>query len=170
MPNAPSFTTNNVRSLDELRTWLAASREEILEPALPIVDPHHHLRETAHGRYLLPELADDLASGHNIRATVFIDSQTSHRSDGPAVMRPVGETEFVLQSLAAPAASHASAWNPCAGIVGNIDITFGAAVREALEAHIGTAATSTTVCVGRRQIASTTRAFVPASPNWRHSD
>ena len=139
MPKAPSFTTNNVRSLDELRTWLAASREEILEPALPIVDPHHHLRETAHGRYLLPELADDLASGHNIRATVFVDSQTGHRRDGPAVTRPVGETEFVLQSLAAPAASRASAWNPCAGIVGNLDLTFGAAVREALEAHIAAA-------------------------------
>jgi hypothetical protein len=88
VPNAPSFTTNNVRSLDELRTWLATSREEILEPALPIVDPHHHLRETAHGRYLLPELGDDLASGHNIRATVFVDSQTLHRTTGPAVLAP----------------------------------------------------------------------------------
>ena len=135
MPNAPSFTTNNVRSLDELRTWLAASREEILEPALPIVDPHHHLRETAHGRYLLPELADDLASGHNIRATVFVDSQTMHRTTGSAFLRPVGETEFVLRSLAA-ATPRVAAWSPCAGIVGNLDLTSGAAVREALEAHI----------------------------------
>ena len=112
MPNAPSFTTNNVRSLDELRTWLATSREEILEPALPIVDPHHHLRETAHGRYLLPELGDDLASGHNIRATVFVDSQTLHRTTGPEFLRSVGETEFVLQSLAT-AAPQVAAWNPC---------------------------------------------------------
>jgi len=135
VPKAPSFTTNNVRSLDELRTWLATSREEILEPALPIVDPHHHLRETAHGRYLLPELGDDLASGHNICATVFVDSQTMHRTAGPAVLRPVGETDFVLQSLAATD-SRVAASNPCAGIVGNLDLTFGAAVREALEAHI----------------------------------
>jgi len=135
VPNAPSFTTNNVRSLDELRTWLAASREEILEPALPIVDPHHHLRETAHGRYLLPELADDLESGHNIRATVFVDSQTMHRTTGSAFLRPVGETEFVLRTLAA-ATPRVAAWNPCAGIVGNLDLTSGAAAREALEAHI----------------------------------
>ena len=136
MQNVPSFKSNNVRTLDELRTWLAASCEEILEPALPIVDPHHHLRETAHGTYLLPELAEDLASGHNIRATVFVDSQTSHRIDGPAVLRPVGETEFVLQCLAASSAARASQWNPCAGIVGNLDLTHGAAVRKALQAHI----------------------------------
>ena len=139
MPNAPSFTTNNVRSLDELHGWLAGGREEILEPALPIVDPHHHLRETAHGRYLLPELSNDLASGHNIRATVFADSQTMHRTAGPAVLRPVGETDFVLQCLATAAASRVAAANPCAGIVGNLDLTFGAAVREALEAHIAAA-------------------------------
>lgn len=135
MPQAASFTTNNVRSLAELRTWLAPRREEILEPSLSIVDPHHHLRETAHGRYLLPELAEDLASGHRIRATVFVDSQSMHRSDGPAVMRPVGETQFVMHSLDA-ATSRELAANPCAGIVGNLDLTFGAAVREALEAHI----------------------------------
>ena len=37
--------------------WLDRSREEVIEPDLPIVDPHHHLvdrPETA--RYLLPEL------------------------------------------------------------------------------------------------------------------
>jgi len=135
VPNAPSFTTNNVRSLCELDGWLAGAREEILEPGLPIVDPHHHLRETAHGRYLLAELAHDLASGHNIRATVFVDSQTLHRTTGSALLRPVGETEFVLRSLAA-ATPRVAAWNPCAGIVGNLDLTFGAAVREALEAHI----------------------------------
>ena len=62
--------------------------ETILEPDLPIIDPHHHLwdrpadllagRPTpAHGfdtviarsmRYLLPEFLADLNSGHNIRA------------------------------------------------------------------------------------------------------
>ena len=40
--------------------WLALRREEILEPELPIVDPHHHLVDRANtGRYLLPELLDD---------------------------------------------------------------------------------------------------------------
>ena len=134
--NVPAFKTNNVRTLAELKVWHAGgAREAILEPALPIVDPHHHLRDTPHGRYLLPELAEDLASGHDIRATVFIDSQTRHRADGPALLRPVGETEFVMQSLAA-ATANINQWQPCAGIVGTLDLTFGAEIRAGLEAHI----------------------------------
>ena len=136
MQSEPSFKTNNVRSLAELRAWHAGSREEILDPARPIIDPHHHLRDTAQGRYHLPELAEDLASGHNVRATVFVDSQTMHRTDGPELLRPVGETEFVMQSLAAPAAAGSVRWNPCAGIVGTLDLTHGAEVRAGLEAHV----------------------------------
>ena len=135
----PEFKTNNVRTLAELKVWQAGGAQEaILEPALPIIDPHHHLRDTAHGRYLLPELAEDLASGHNIRATVFMDSQTMHRTDGPALLRPVGETEFVMQSLAA-AAPNITHWQPCAGIVGTLDLTFGEEVRAGLKAHIAAA-------------------------------
>ena len=37
--------------------WLARqASEEILEPSLPIVDPHHHLWDRAGHRYLLDEL------------------------------------------------------------------------------------------------------------------
>ena len=40
--------------------WLALCHEEILDPGLPIVDPHHHLVDRANtGRYLLPELLAD---------------------------------------------------------------------------------------------------------------
>ena len=88
-----SFTTNNPRSLAELSAWQAGPAEPVLEPGLPIIDPHHHLREGAAGRYHLPELADDLARGHDVRATVFVDSQSGYRSDGPPLLRPVGETE-----------------------------------------------------------------------------
>ena len=100
MPHEP-FKTNNPRSLAGLRSWLAGSAEPALEPELPIIDPHHHLRENESGRYHLLELAEDLASGHNVRGTVFIDSQTMHRTAGPAWLRPVGETEFVTRALAA---------------------------------------------------------------------
>ena len=54
--------------------WLAKqAREYILEPDLPIVDPHHHLWQHANHRYLLDELLADTDSGHNITATVYID-------------------------------------------------------------------------------------------------
>ena len=34
--------------------WLAQVEEEVLDPALPIVDPHHHLWDNPGERYLLP--------------------------------------------------------------------------------------------------------------------
>ena len=47
--------------------WLERRREAALEPGLPIVDPHHHLIDRPEsGRYLLPDLLDDIASGHNV--------------------------------------------------------------------------------------------------------
>ena len=52
--------------------WLAtAEPEPIIEPALPIVDPHHHLWLRNGRRYLLDELLADLGTGHNVVATVF---------------------------------------------------------------------------------------------------
>ena len=43
--------------------WLAKRSEEILEPGLPIIDPHHHLWDAPRYRYMFPELLADLASG-----------------------------------------------------------------------------------------------------------
>ena len=72
--------------------WLAMLREEILEPALPIIDPHHHLWHARPDRYLLQDLVDDVRTGHNVLATVFIQCGSSYRSGGPEELRPVGET------------------------------------------------------------------------------
>ena len=51
--------------------WLAKHTEEILEPELPIIDPHHHLWDQPGYRYMVPELLADLSSGHKIVATMF---------------------------------------------------------------------------------------------------
>src|SRR5580692_959857 len=75
--------------------WLDRRRESILEPELPIIDPHHHLWDRPGWRYLLDDLLADLNSGHNILATVFIQARAMTRAGGPVEMRPVGETEFV---------------------------------------------------------------------------
>ena len=43
--------------------WLDRRHEEIIEPELAIVDPHHHLVDRPEtGRYLLPELLADTGS------------------------------------------------------------------------------------------------------------
>ena len=55
--------------------WLALRTEAVIEPDLPIIDPHHHLWDHAGNRYLFPELVGDLGAGHNIRATVFYNAR-----------------------------------------------------------------------------------------------
>ena len=63
--------------------WLARRTEAILEPDLPIVDPHHHLWERPGWRYMLDDLLADTNSGHNIVATVFVQCRSMHRAVGP---------------------------------------------------------------------------------------
>ena len=84
--------------------WLARQREEIIDPELPIVDPHHHLWSHDGNDYLFPELLADLSSGHKICATVFEECGSMYRADGPVELRSLGETEFVT-GVAAMSAS-----------------------------------------------------------------
>ncbi|HVN01268.1 MAG TPA: amidohydrolase family protein [Caulobacteraceae bacterium] len=133
--------------------------EAILEPDLPIVDPHHHLWDRVAGqlpppdpnaqvhpftkvvsrrpRYLFDELMSDLRSGHNVIATVFVQCGAMYRADAPENLRPVGETEFVNGVAAMTASGIYGKVRACAGIVGHADCTLGeAAVDQALEAHL----------------------------------
>jgi L-fuconolactonase len=101
--------------------WLGKLREEILEPDLPIVDPHHHLWDHPGSRYLLDELLDDVNSGHNIVATVFIQCGSGYRTSGPEEMRCIGESEFV-RGIAEEADRRAGKTRICAGIVSFADL------------------------------------------------
>ena len=121
--------------------WLALQTPEpILDPLLPIIDPHHHLLDHPRHRYLLAELLADTSSGHNITATVFVDCLAFYRADGPVPLKPVGETEFA-NGVAAMAASGSydklfGATRACAAIVSHADLTLGAAVVQVLQAQI----------------------------------
>jgi L-fuconolactonase len=124
---------------DALDAWLAQHSEDILEPELPIVDPHHHLwddRPEPMARYMLEDVLDDVDSGHNVKTTVFLQCGSMYRSSGPEALRPVGETEFV-NGIAAE--SESGLFGPAriaAGIVGYADLTLGGAVEEVLVRHI----------------------------------
>ena len=80
------------RDSNSLRAWLESRPpEEVLEPDLTIVDEHHHLWDSPQrGRYLLDELVVDLAPGHKIVKTMFMECEAMYRATGPAEMRPVG--------------------------------------------------------------------------------
>jgi predicted TIM-barrel fold metal-dependent hydrolase len=117
--------------------WLAkAPSEPILEPALPIIDTHHHLWERPDHRYLLHELLADLGTGHNVVATVFLECHAMYRAAGPVEMRPVGETEFVAGIAAMSDSGLYGPTRIAAGIVGFADLALGDRVAPVLEAHI----------------------------------
>ncbi|MDP6874205.1 MAG: amidohydrolase family protein [Alphaproteobacteria bacterium] len=116
--------------------WLAKVEEEILEPELAIIDPHHHLWLRNGYTYMMPELAVDLASGHNVAATVFAECHSMYRQDGPETEKSLGETEFVRGQAAM---SDSGAFGParaCDVMFGNVDMTLGAGVEALLEQHM----------------------------------
>jgi L-fuconolactonase len=117
--------------------WLERRHEEIIEPDLPIVDPHHHLVERPEtGRYLSPDLLADTSSGHNITATVYLEWLSMYRAHGPLELRPVGEIEFANGAAAMSASGGYGKTRVCAAIVGYADLALGAAVEKVLEAQI----------------------------------
>src|ERR1700731_4436765 len=116
--------------------FLAQHREEIIEPGLPIVDPHHHLWSRAGSIYLFPELLADLSTGHNIRATVFEECGSMYRADGPEEFRSLGETEFVTGVAAMSASGGFGPTRACAAMVGNVNLTLGSGVEPVLEVHL----------------------------------
>lgn len=119
--------------------WLASRVEEPLDPALPIVDAHHHLYDRPGVRYLFDDMLSDLRCGHNVRATVFVQARAMYRADAPAALQPVGETEFVNGMAAMSASGIYGDVRMCAGIVGFADLRDGDAVRPVLERHLAAA-------------------------------
>ncbi len=130
-------TRTGPRHAAELNAWTKLGKEEALEPELPIIDPHHHVWHDERGRYLFEELSEDVATGHNIIATVFVQTGINmYRVRGPAEMKPVGEVEFVNGIAAMSASGRFGKSQLCAGIVGFADLTLGDRVRPVLEAVI----------------------------------
>ena len=123
--------------------WLAQVEEEVLDPALPIIDTHHHLWDHREGRvdrrYLMDELQRDLRTGHNIVATVFIECRAMYGADGPEAMKPVGEVEFVNGIAAMAASGLYGNTRVAAGIMGFADLQQGSRVKATLEAQIAAA-------------------------------
>jgi L-fuconolactonase len=106
--------------------------EAILSPDLPIIDPHHHLMNHYGMVYEIDDLKADMANGHNILKTVYVECRRAYRESGPAALAPVGETELVN---AIASALPRGRTDFCAGIVGHADLTLGDAVDAVLDAH-----------------------------------
>lgn len=127
----------------------AETPEEVLEPDLPIIDPHHHLWDLRtfdtqphfsfeQNVYFCEEIMADLnAGGHNVVQTVFAQCGAFYRADGPDHMKCVGETEFVHGIAAMSASGYYGDARLCTGIFGTADLRPGASEsRAVLQAHM----------------------------------
>ncbi len=129
--------------------------EAILEPELPIVDPHHHLwdlrplvaafPEPHHSfiasiartpYYTFDGLLADTSRGHNVVATVFMECGAFYRAGASEALKSIGEVEFVGGVAAQSASGLYGPLRACAGIVGHADLLRGDAVVETLDALI----------------------------------
>ncbi|PKW16830.1 amidohydrolase family protein [Saccharopolyspora spinosa] len=112
--------------------------ETAREPALPIIDPHHHLwshpvvNYLPQEHYLIDELLTDTTAGHNVVGTVYVECSSNYRRTGPEALRPVGETEWVI-------AQRRPGRCELTGIVGYADPQLGDRIGEVLDAHHGSA-------------------------------
>ncbi|MEQ8859053.1 MAG: amidohydrolase family protein [Pseudomonadales bacterium] len=132
-----------------IERWLAQETPEpVLEPELPIIDPHHHLWDIRtmdaepfasfqQKVYLCEEFTADIrGSGHNVLQTVFAQCNAFYRADGPEVLRCVGETEF---AHGIGAMSRSGIYGParlCSGIFSTVDLRAGRSAQPALAAHM----------------------------------
>jgi predicted TIM-barrel fold metal-dependent hydrolase len=129
-------TTRSGLYADPRPDWLAQYTEDVIDPKRPIVDPHHHLWDRGGQVYLIEDIVKDIASGHNIIATVYVEARSMYRARGPEALQPVGEVEFVNGAAAMSASGGYGPAAICAGIVGHVNLLLGDGARGVLEAEI----------------------------------
>ena len=127
--------------------------EAILEPELPIIDPHHHLwdlrplmaafPEPRHPfiasialspYYTFNEIQAEIGCGHNVVGTVFMECGAFYNVGAADEMKPVGEVEFVNGVAAQSASGLYGPARLCEAIIGHADLTRGSAAGAVLDA------------------------------------
>ena len=114
--------------------WRALTVEPALEPELAICDPHHHLWEYPGSRYLPGDFTGEFGD-HRVTHTVFVECLQHYRTEGPDALRPIGETQWIDDLVAATDRIDGGP-RLAAGIVAFADLTLGAAVAPVLDAHL----------------------------------
>jgi L-fuconolactonase len=132
---APTFKSEFGRISPPRKDWLAKTRPEpVIEPALPIIDTHHHVWRDRGGYMLDAVLADMSGGGHNIVASVFIECRFQYREHGPLEMRSIGEVEAVRALAEECITKFPGKPRVAAGIVGYADLTLADRVEPVLTA------------------------------------
>jgi predicted TIM-barrel fold metal-dependent hydrolase len=127
--------------------------EAILEPDLPIIDPHHHLWDLRpmlplfprphhhfiaalvdNAHYTFDQFHVHLSGGHRILGTVFMECGAFYNGAYGEDLKPVGEVEYVNGVAAQSASGLYGPARYCAGIVGHADLTLGTGAGAVLDA------------------------------------
>jgi L-fuconolactonase len=127
--------------------------EAILEPELPIIDPHHHLWDLRPlidafptprhdfiealvdaAYYTFDALHADTQSGHNVIGTCFMECGAFYNPAYGEANKVVGEVEFVDGVAAQDASGLYGTYRPCHAIIGHADLLLGDGARPVLEA------------------------------------
>lgn len=141
MKKHPEYRGNRPRSTQELKLWHAHSTgSSALEPAMPIVDAHHHIfgsKKDLH-HYEIEDLAKDVAvCGHNLIGTLWVEAYgQGWKASGPVELRSVGEVEGVEKITRSPIRTPQGNCEVAAGMVSNVNLMLGESVIGVLEAHI----------------------------------
>ena len=112
--------------------WLRQVKENIVEPEMPIIDPHHHLWDDRGSTYLVEELQADTGSGHKVVKTVYMECGWAYKEDGPKHLRVVGETKAVVEQAKK---SRETGGAVISAIVSRADLRLGEELIEVLDAH-----------------------------------
>lgn len=131
-PVAVSVARAQTRSSSDYHQMQVGRDEPILEPHLPIIDAHHHLFDRPGLRYMIDDYLADTRAGHRVVASVYVETLTFARTDGPEVLRPLGEIEFA-NGIGAMCDSGRYGCRACAAIVGHADLRLGDRVAELLD-------------------------------------
>lgn len=116
------------------QAWLAQVQEPALEPALPVIDAHHHLWDRPGLRYLHDEYQADIdAAGHNVVATVYAQCRSMFDPASEPAFAPVGEVQFAAGVAACSASGLYGPTRMNAAIIAGADLRLGEAVLPVLE-------------------------------------
>jgi len=116
--------------------WLSLTKEDAIDPELPICDPHHHFWDVPDRCYLLEDFHKDIGGGHNIVKTVFIESESVNKKYTSQGLSPVEETKLVHDIANQNVNEQYRSIDIAAGIISFADLTLGNAVKPVIEEHI----------------------------------
>ena len=112
------------------QAWLDSVAEDVVDPDVPIIDPHHHLWPAGGSMpYGLADLEGDLGSGHNIVDTVFVECGAAYERSAHDAFAPVGKTSFVT------AQAERSERQAMGAIVAHADLRDASTLDAVLDAH-----------------------------------